>query len=110
DVARNLLQRNFQLNSIGAIVTNFIRPIVLAVSILCSGISANAAVVHADAVIDLNTVISGNSWTGYANPLTSIVRVYNGDTVVTQIDFSGNQTLTWNSSGFLDPWLMLAGY
>lgn len=71
---------------------------------------AQAAPVTANATIDLSSAITGNSWTGYGHALDSAVRVYKGDTVTINLDFLGNQQLTWNGGGYFHPWLMLAGY
>jgi hypothetical protein len=67
---------------------------------------AQAGTVTADAVIDLNTVITGHQWTGSYMPLVAPVDVQEGDTVNINITFAPGQALTWNSSGYFDPWLL----
>lgn len=81
----------------------------LAAAALLAG-TAQAAVVTANATIDLSTAITGTTWTGYAHALDSVARVRSGDTVTINIDFLGNQQLTWNGNGAFNPWLMLSGY
>jgi hypothetical protein len=83
--------------------------LLLATVLFTSG-HAQAALVTANATIDLNTAISGSTWVGSAHALDSKVRVQNGDTVTINIDFLGNQVLNWNSSGYFSPWLMLDGF
>ncbi len=71
---------------------------------------AQASLITANATIDLNSAITGSSWTGVAHPLDSTVSVSSGDTVTINIDFLPGQVLTWNSNGYFSPWLMLDGF
>lgn len=68
---------------------------------------ASAGMITANATIDLDTAITGDTWTGYAHMLDSEVTVASGDTVTINIDFLGDQYLTWGSEGRFDPWLMI---
>ena len=70
-----------------------------------NGGAARADTVYANATVDLDTAVSGNTWNYLTHPLDNPVRVYSGDTVVLSLDFLANQILTWNSDGGLRPWL-----
>ncbi len=72
--------------------------------------SANAGLITANATIDLGAAITGSSWTGNGHALDSAVQVSNGDTVTINIDFQGSQVLTWDSTGYFQPWLMLGNF
>jgi hypothetical protein len=74
------------------------------------GNQAQASTVTANAIIDLNTAIRGNTWTGFAHPLVNPVLVTTGDTVNINIGFLPGQALTSNGNGFFNPWLMLTGF
>lgn len=81
----------------------------ITVAALVAG-AAQAAVVTANTTIDLTTAITGTTWSGKGHVLDSVVRVRSGDTVTINIDFLGNQQLTWNGNGTFNPWLMLTGW
>ena len=72
--------------------------------------SSRANFITANSTIDLRQAITGSTWTGFAHPLDSPVAVTSGDTVTINIDFLGDQTLTWQSDDYFSPWLMLTGY
>lgn len=87
----------------------FIKATVVSLVLFVSSF-ANAGLITADVTIDLDTALTGNSWTGSAFALDNIVDVASGDTVTINIDFEGDQVLQWNSNGNFQPWLMLTGY
>jgi hypothetical protein len=75
----------------------------------CTAVAAwiGAAGVADGATVNVSAIVDATSMTGYSETLLgSPVRVYNGDTVVFDIDFTGNQTLTWGSNGQFVPWIM----
>ena len=91
-------------------MNKFLSKALLASCFFFTAMQANAGLVTANTTINLNTAITGSSWTGVGHALDSTVRVQSGDTVTINIDFLGNQLLNWDSNGYFNPWLMLGSF
>lgn len=88
---------------------NFVRLALSALMFFATTL-ANSATITINATIDLEDFVMNGSYQGLTSALNQDVTVTSGDTVNLNIDFLGNQTLTWRNTGSFAPWLMLDGY
>ncbi len=82
----------------------------LLAAVLLSASMAQAAPITANVTIDLDTALTGSTWTAIHSPLDSILHVNTGDTVTVNISFVGDQQLNWLGDGYFNPWLLIKGW